>query len=62
VSNIEELVKKPLVQITIEDIQTLTAELKEARAILNDCVNASAVCNGKDYDMMRSKAYKYLSK
>jgi hypothetical protein len=61
-ANIEDLIKKPLIELTIEDIQTLTNELKEARSILNDCVNANAVCNAKDYGTMRSKAYRYLSK
>lgn len=60
--NIEEIIQKPLVEITIEDIQRLSQELSEARSILYDCVNTSSVCNEQDYRMMRKKAFDFLSK
>ena len=57
---VEDILNKPVTEITVIDIQNLVDELNKARSILNDAVNCSSVCNNRDYDMIREKAYQYF--
>ncbi|MNH75584.1 hypothetical protein D3C73_278280 [compost metagenome] len=57
---VEDILKIPITEIHIQDIEKLVEDLIKARTILKDAVNCSAVCNSKDYDMIRERAFRYF--